>query len=84
MFYSPANRRYNQAPTIMEIVDVIGKADERISYFDAGNTLSKVIEWVNCDPSFFNIISFARYLPTVPNTETLIVSPTCILKEATT
>lgn len=84
LFYSPANRRYNQAPTIMEIVDVIGRADERISYFDAGNTLSKVVEWVNCDPSFFNIISFARYLPTVPNTETLIVSPTCILKEATT
>lgn len=80
LFFAPANRKYGQLPTLMEIVEQITNADERISYFDAGNTMVNVIEWIDCDVEFFNLISFARYIPNVAETETLIISPSCIIK----
>lgn len=78
-YFAPANRLYNQLPTVMEIVQVVQNCDERITYFDAGNTLVKLIEWLNCDIEYFNLVSFARYIPNVTGTETIIVSPTCIV-----
>ena len=79
LFYAPVNRQYGQLPSLAEIVKVIQDADPRISYFDAGNTLSNIIEWINCDPEFFNIISFARYVPSVANSGTLIIAPECVI-----
>ena len=79
LFFAPGNREYGQLPTLMEIVNVINNADDRISYFDAGNTQVHAIEWINCDIDYFNLISFARYIPDVANTDTLIISPSCIV-----
>lgn len=79
LYFAPANRKYGDMPTVMEVVNTIVGADNKITYFDAGNTQVKAIEWLDCDPGFFNIISFARYVPDVTGTETLIVSPSCIL-----
>lgn len=79
LFYAPVNRKYGQLPTVLEVVDIVKNADPLIAYFDAGNTLTKVIEWMRCDPECFNLISFARYIPEVSGSETLIVSPDCIL-----
>lgn len=80
LFFAPANRKYGQLPTVMEVVQTIQSCDERILYFDAGNTLVHVIEWLQCDVQFFNLISFARYIPNVVGTETLIVSPSSIIQ----
>ena len=79
LFYAPGFRKYGQLPTIAEIVEVVENADERISYFDAGNIGMYLIEWLNCDVEFFNLISFARYIPDVAGTETIIISPSCIV-----
>lgn len=81
LFFAPANRKYGQLPTLMEIVDVISNANGQISYFDAGNMMVHAIEWINCDIEFFNMISFARYVPTLATTETLIISPSCIISD---
>lgn len=79
LHFAPVRRLYGQLPTVMEIVDVIKECDERIAYFDAGNSLVNVIEWIGCDIQFFNMISFARYVPSVATSETLIISPDCII-----
>lgn len=79
LFYAPVNRRYGQPPTVKEIIDVIQNADDHISYFDAGNTLVNLIEWLDCDIEYFNYISFARYIPSLDTSETIIVSPSCII-----
>ena len=62
LYFAPANRHIGDKPTLMEIVNVIRKADDRIDYFDAGSLTNPVIVWDNCDPGYFNPISFARYL----------------------
>ena len=79
LHFAPSFRKYGQLPTVIEIVEAVQNCDDRIAYFDAGNTLVKLIEWVNCDVEYFNYISFARYMPNVAGTETIIVSPSCIL-----
>lgn len=79
IYFAPAYRSYGQLPTVVEIVKVVQECDDRISYFDAGNMYTKLIEWVNCDIEYFNIISFARYVPSIASSETIIVSPTCIV-----
>lgn len=61
MYFAPANRYIGQMPTTMEVVNVIQNADSRIAYFDAGSLNNPVIVWNNCDESYFNFISFARY-----------------------
>lgn len=81
MFYAPVYREYGKLPTVSEIISTVTEADERISYFDAGNTLVNLITWLDCDIEYFNLISFARYVPTVAGTETIIVSPSCIVEE---
>jgi len=79
LFYAPANREYGKLPNIKEIIEVVSKASSLISYFDIGNRNADVIEWINCDIEFFNLISFARYVPSLANSETLIVAPSCIV-----
>ena len=79
LYFAPSNRKYGVMPTVMEVVNAINNCDERVSYFDAGNTQVKAIEWLDCDMQFFNLISFARYIPDVTGTETIIVSPSCVL-----
>lgn len=79
LFFAPANRKYGEVPTVMDVVNTITNCDERVSYFDAGNTMVRAIEWLECDPEFFNLISFARYIPDVTGSETIIVSPNCII-----
>jgi hypothetical protein len=61
LFFSPANRDFGQKPQIMEVIDIIQKADSRIRYFDAGDKRKDAIEWFDCDIEYFNPISFAWY-----------------------
>lgn len=73
LYFSPANRNYGQKPTVMEVVEVIENADDRIRYFDAGSLTNPVINYgerrtvsgesriVKFDVEYFNPISFARY-----------------------
>lgn len=74
LYFSPANREFGQKPTVMEVVDVIEKADSRIKYFDAGSLKNPVIVYkefvknqygnvmhVSYDIEYFNPISFAKY-----------------------
>lgn len=78
LYFAPSKREYGQLPTVMEVVNTIMKCDERISYFDAGSTQVNAIEWLSCDIGFFNLISFARYVPSVSTSQTIIVSPSSI------
>lgn len=80
LFYAPSNRDYNKLPTMMEIVETIQNADERISYFDAGSRGANAIEWIKCDIEYFNLISFARYIGNLDSSETLIIAPSCIFE----
>ena len=61
MYFSPANRNIGDKPTVMEVINVVRNADSRIDYFDAGSLKNPVINWKQCDPEYFNAISFARY-----------------------
>lgn len=73
LYFAPANRRFGQKPTIMEVVEVIQNADPNIRYFDAGSLKNPVINWgerrlignqhriVSVDVEYFNPISYARY-----------------------
>lgn len=79
VFYAPANREYGKLPNLKEIVEVIQGASSNVSYYDAGNKSADAIEWINCDVEFFNLLSFARYVPSLSTSETLIIDPSCIL-----
>lgn len=63
LYFAPANREFGQLPTLMEIVEVIEGADNRIRHFDPGSpgTTNAGIVWQECDIEYFNAISFARY-----------------------
>ena len=79
LYYAPANRDFNQKPTVMEIVNIIQGCDERIIYFDAGSPANPVIKWIH-DPEYFNYISFARLnFPTNASTA-LRIAPECLIK----
>ena len=79
LYYSPANRDFNQKPTVMEIVNLIQNADERIIYFDAGSPSNPVIKWSG-DPEYFNYISFARYNEPSNATTCIRIAPECLIK----
>ena len=80
LYFAPANRDFNQKPTVMEIVNVIQNADERIVYFDAGSPSNPVIKWNNCDPEYFNYISFARYNEPSNASTCIRIAPECLIK----
>lgn len=81
LYFAPANREFGKKPTLMEVVDVIMKSDDRISYFDAGSIKNPVINWYKCDPTYFNYISFARYLSEPEGgSDNLRIAPEYIVK----
>ena len=80
LFYAPANRDFNQKPTVMEIVNLIQKeVDERIVYFDAGSPSNPVIKWIH-NPEYFNYISVARYNEPVNASTSIRIAPECLIK----
>lgn len=79
IFFSPANRHIGQKPTVMEVVDVIRHADERIDYFDAGSLNNPVINWKGCDVEYFNPISFARYVDPGVTSHNIRIAPEYII-----
>lgn len=80
LYYAPAARKFGAKPTIIEIVDIVKNADDRISYFDSGSLTNNVITWKNCDPEYFNPISFAKYEYQGVESSSLIIAPDCIIK----
>lgn len=80
LYFAPANRSFNQKPTVMEIVNLIQGVDERIVYFDAGSPSNPVIKWHNCDPDYFNYISFARYNEPTNASTSIRIAPECLIK----
>ena len=80
LYFAPANRQFNQKPTVMEIVNVIQKCDDRIIYFDAGSPSNPVIQWSNCNPDAFNYISFARYAEPDNAGQSIRIAPECLSK----
>ena len=80
LYFAPANRNIGQQPTVMEVVDVIRNADTRIDYFDAGSLRNPVINWYQCDPDYFNAISYARYVPNGPVAQNIRISPEYLIK----
>lgn len=79
LYFAPANRYMGQKPTVMEVVNVIQKSDSRIAYFDAGSLKNPVITWSNCDPEYFNPISFSRYADPGSSATNIRISPDCLL-----
>lgn len=80
LYFAPANREFNQKPTVMEIVNLIQSVDERIVYFDAGSPSNPVIKWNNCDPECFNYLSFARYNEPTNASACIRIAPECLIK----
>lgn len=80
LYYAPAARHFGVKPTLTEVVDVIEGCSENIRYFDAGSSSSDCIRWDECNPEFFNYISFARYSDYTLSS-TIRVSPSCIVEE---
>lgn len=81
LYYAPANRDFGQKPTVMEIVNLIQKdVDERIIYFDAGSPSNPVIQWSNCNISYFNYISFSRYKEPSNASTSIRIAPECLIK----
>ena len=79
IYFSPANRSMGQKPTTMEIVKIVQNSDTRIDYFDAGSATNPVVVWNNCDPEWFNLISFARFLDPGISATNLTIAPECLV-----
>lgn len=80
LHFAPANREFNQKPTVMEVVNLIQKeVDDRIIYFDAGSPSNPMIKWVH-DPEYFNYISFARYQEPRNASNSIRIAPECLIK----
>lgn len=79
IYFDPTNREFGQKPTVMEIVNVIQNADENIAYFDAGSINNPIIQYRNCDPSYFNLLSFARYVDAGTAAQNIRIAPECLL-----
>ena len=80
LYYAPAARTFGSKPTIMEVVNIIQKADDRIAYFDAGSPSNPIINWKNCDPEYFNYISFAKFEDLGNTATNLRIAPDCLVK----
>ena len=80
LFFDPAARKIGQMPTVMEVVKVIEGADSRIDYFDAGSLKNPVIYWYDCDPGYFNAISFARLQKPATSSKAIRIAPEYIVE----
>jgi hypothetical protein len=86
IYFSSANKNrkgIGQKPTIMEVVEVVQNADSRIKYFDAGSINNPVITYYadQCDISYFNPISFCRYIDIGASYNNIRVSPDFIIMD---
>ncbi len=79
MYFAPANRHIGEKPTVMEVVNVVRGADSNVDYFDAGTLNNPVINWRNCDPDYFNPISFCQYKDR-NNRSDIVIAPEYILR----
>lgn len=80
LYFAPSNRSFGVKPTVLEIVDVIQNADSRITYFDAGSPTNPIINYRNCDPDYFNTISYAKYEDLGDTSTNLRIAPECMVK----
>lgn len=80
LYFAPSNRSFGVKPTVLEIVDVIQNADSRITYFDAGSPTNPIINYRNCDPDYFNYISYAKYEDLGDTVTNLRIAPECLVK----
>lgn len=80
LHFAPSNRKFGVKPNIMEIIDIIQKADNRIKSFDPGSPTNNVITWRNCDPEYFNIISYAKYVDLGALSNNLRIAPECLIR----
>ena len=82
LHFAPSNRSFGVKPTVMEIIKVVenGTGDGKIKEFDPGSPTNNVITWRNCDPEYFNIISFAKYVDLGPASNNLRIAPECLIK----
>lgn len=80
LHFAPANSEFNKKPTVMEIVNIIQKCDDRVIYFDAGSPSNPVIKWNNCDPEAFNYISFSRFNEPDNAGQAIRIAPECIIR----
>lgn len=80
LYFSPANRSFGVKPTVMEIVNVVQNADDRIVYFDAGSPTNPIINWRNCDPEYFNYISFAKFEDLGDTSTNIRIAPECVVR----
>lgn len=80
LHFAPANRRIGQKPTVMEVINVIRNCDSNIDYFDAGSLKNPVINYKNCDPEYFNPISFCRYSDLGADATNIRVAPEYIIE----
>lgn len=79
LYFAPANRDFNQKPTVMEVVTTIQNCDDRIVYFDAGSPSNPVIKWAG-DIEYFNPISFARLNFPANASTSIRIAPECLIK----
>lgn len=82
LYFAPANREMGQAPTIMEIVNIIENCDDRIEYVDLGSKGYLPINWYECDPEYFNYISFAKMIEPPTTSPNLRIAPSYILRNS--
>lgn len=80
LFYSPASRTFGAKPTVMEVVEVIQRCDDRVLYFDGGSPSNPIINWQKCDPEYFNAISFAKFEDLGTAANNLRIAPSCLIK----
>ena len=82
LYFAPSNRSFGVKPTVMEIIKVVenGTGDGKIKAFDPGSPTNNVITWRNCDPEYFNCISYARYIDLGPSSNNLRIAPECLIK----
>jgi hypothetical protein len=79
LYFAPAARKFGEKPTVMEIVNVIESCDEHIKYFDAGSVRTPVINYYDCDPEYFNYISFAKYTDLSSSATNIRIAPECLI-----
>lgn len=78
LYYAPAARQYGEKPYLTEVIDIVEGCHEMIKYFDAGSLNHDCIVWISCDPSYFNYISFARYIDE-GNSTNIRIAPSCLV-----
>lgn len=80
LYFAPSNRSFGVKPTVMEIIKVIEGVDSRIKAFDPGSPTNNVVTYRNCDPEYFNCISYAKYVDLGAASNNLRIAPECLIK----